>query len=166
MMSSKEISPGDLERTFGVASLETMKSMTGLEFMTAIAAGELPAAPIAEALGFYAVEIAHGKTVFRGTPSIEVYNPIGSVHGGWAGAILDSCMGCAVHTTLPAGMGYTTLEYKINLVRGMTIDTGEVEAIGKVINAGKRVGVSEGTIRDAKGNVLAHGTTTCLIFPL
>ena len=75
-------------------------------------------------------------------------------------------MGCAVHTTLPQGMGYTTLEYKINLVRGMTVDTGEVEAIGTVINVGKRVGVSEGTIHDAKGNVLAHGTTTCLIFPL
>ena len=151
---------------YGVATIDTMKSMSGLEFMMGIARGEVPAAPIAKALGFRAHEFSHGRAVFRGTPSIDVYNPIGSVHGGWAGALLDSCMGCAVHTTLPQGMGYTTLEYKINLVRGMTVDTGEVEAIGTVINAGKRVGVSEGTIRDAKGNVLAHGTTTCLIFPL
>ena len=152
--------------TYGVASVDTLKSMPGLDFMTAVSKGELPAAPMAKVMGFYAAEFSHGRAVFRGTPSIDVYNPIGSVHGGWAGTILDSCMGCAVHTTLPKGMGYTTLEYKINLVRGMTADTGEVEAIGTVVNSGKRVGVAEGTIRDAKGNVLAHGTTTCLIFPL
>ena len=152
--------------THGVASLETMKSMSGLEFMRAIANGEVPAAPIARALGFQAHEFSEGRAIFRGTPSLDVYNPIGSVHGGWAGALLDSCMGCAVHTTLPKGMGYTTLEYKINLVRGMTVDTGEVEAIGTVVSVGRRVGVSEGTIKDKGGNVLAFGTTTCLVFPL
>jgi len=140
--------------------------MSGLEFMRAIAAGEVPAAPIARALGFHAHEFSEGRAVFRGTPSIDVYNPIGSVHGGWAGALLDSCMGCAVHTTLAAGMGYTTLEYKINLVRGMTVDTGEVEAVGTVVSVGRRVGVSEGTIKDKDGNVLAFGTTTCLVFPI
>jgi uncharacterized protein (TIGR00369 family) len=165
-MSSDTEVPEKPVQTHGVASLEKMKSMSGLDFMRGIASGDMPAAPIAKALGFQAHEFSEGRAVFRGTPTIEVYNPIGSVHGGWAGAILDSCMGCAVHTTLPRGMGYTTLEYKINLVRGMTVDTGEVEAIGTVINAGKRVGVAEGTIRDSKGNVLAHGTTTCLIFPL
>jgi uncharacterized protein (TIGR00369 family) len=167
-MSSDQKTPSSKSNSpkHGVASLQTLKSMTGLEFMTAVSKGDLPAAPIAKLMGFYAAEIAHGRTVFRGTPTMDVYNPIGSVHGGWAGTILDSCMGCAVHTTLPKGMGYTTLEYKINLVRGMTVDTGEVEAIGTVLNAGKRVGVAEGTIRDAKGNILAHGTTTCLIFPL
>ena len=165
-MSSQEETTPSSSDGHGVASLETMKSMSGLDFMNAIAQGELPAAPMAKTLGFRASEITKGQAVFRGTPSIDVYNPIGSVHGGWAGALLDSCMGCAVHTTLPAGMGYTTLEYKINLVRGMTAETGEVEAVGTVINAGKRVGVAEGTIRDMKGNVLAHGTTTCLIFSL
>ena len=165
-MSSEVAAPEKPAPDHGVVSLETMKSMSGLEFMTAIANGDLPAAPMAKTLGFRASEISQGQAIFRGTPSMDVYNPIGSVHGGWAGALLDSCMGCAVHTTLPAGMGYTTLEYKINLVRGMTTETGEVEAIGTVVNAGKRVGVAEGTIRDAKGNILAHGTTTCLIFPL
>jgi uncharacterized protein (TIGR00369 family) len=150
----------------GVPSLETLKSMSGLEFMTAIAEGKLPAAPMAKTMGVRISEISEGRSVFRGTPTIEVYNPIGSVHGGWAGALLDSCMGCAIHTTLPAGMGYTTLEYKVNLVRGMTVKTGEVEAVGTIVSSGNRVGVAEGTIRDAKGNVLAHGTTTCLIFPL
>ncbi len=146
--------------------LETMRSMSGLEFMQAILDGKLPAAPISKTVGFKAVEVAEGRAVFRGTPSAEVFNPIGSVHGGWTGTLLDSCMGCAVHTTLPRGMGYTTLEYKVNCVRAINLDTGPVDAIGTVVSSGKRVGVAEGTLVDQNGTVLAFGTTTCLIFPI
>ena len=117
-------------------------------------------------MGFLLTEVAEGRALFRGEPGFEHYNPIGSVHGGWAATLLDSCMGCAVQSTLPQGSGYTTLEFKINLVRGMTDKTGPVEAEGTIVQSGRRVGVAEGRITDGEGRLLAFGTTTCLIFPL
>ncbi len=161
------ISDQDLqEREFGVASPETLKAMSGLEFLTALAKGDLPAPPITRTLGFTLAEVSEGRALFRGKPIFDYYNPIGSVHGGWAATLLDSCMACAVQTTLPAGSGYTTLEIKVNFVRAITEASGTVEAEGRVVQSGRRVGVSEGRLTDSAGRLLAHGTTTCLIFAL
>jgi uncharacterized protein (TIGR00369 family) len=138
--------------------------LSGLELIGGWAEGRLPPPPIGKALNFNLVEAEFGRTIFEGEPLRDFYNPIGSVHGSYAAALLDSAMGCAVHTALSAGQGYTTLEYKINLVRGMTDKTGRVRAEGKVLQVGRRVAVAEGRLTDAQGRVLAHGTTTCLVF--
>ncbi|MES2105427.1 MAG: PaaI family thioesterase [Pseudomonadota bacterium] len=151
---------------YGVSTLEQMKSRSGFEFLRAIIDGELPAAPIAETLGFFIVEGEPGRIVFQGTPGREHYNPLGSVHGGYFCTLLDSAVGCAVQSVLPKGTGYTTLEIKVNLIRALTDKTGPVRAEGKVIQVGSRVGTAEGRIIDANGKLYAHATTTCLIFPL
>ncbi len=142
---------------------EQMRQMSGLEFLRAMAAGTLPAAPIGAVFDFDLVEIEKGRVVFAGTPDQRFYNPIGSVHGGYAATLLDSCMGCAVHSTLEAGIGYTTLEFKIQLVRGMNDRTGLVRAEGVVLHSGRRAATASGELRDSAGRLLAHGSTTCII---
>jgi uncharacterized protein (TIGR00369 family) len=138
--------------------------MTGLELLRAIASGEAPGAPIAELMGFEPVEAEEGRVVFEATPTADLYNPIGSVHGGFAATLLDSAMGCAVHSTLPEGVGYTTLELKVNYTRAITKDTGRVLCEGKIVHRGGRVATADGRIVAAdSGKLLAHGTTTCLI---
>jgi uncharacterized protein (TIGR00369 family) len=140
------------------------REASGLDFLRAIVSGELPAAPIQELLGFSLDEVAEGRVVFSLEPGEQHYNPIGTVHGGVAATLLDSAMGAAVHSTLPGGSGYATLEVKFNLVRAITADTGRVVAEGKVIHAGKAVATVEATLRSAAdGKLLAHGTSTCLI---
>ncbi len=153
-------------QSWGVASLETLRSMSGLAFLQAIRDGRLPSPPISRVLAFRLIEVEQGRAVFEGTPGADHYNPIGSVHGGFAGTMLDSCMSCAVQSLLPKGMGYTTLEYKVSLVRGISDKTGTVYAEGNAIQVGSRVGTAEGRIVDASGKILATGTTTCLIFPI
>ncbi len=138
--------------------------LSGLEFFEAIALGKLPPPPIGKALNFGLAEFEHGRAVFEGEPLRDFYNPIGSVHGSYAAALLDSCMGCAVHTTMAVGQSYTTLEYKISLVRGMSDKTGKVRAEGKVLQVGRRVATAEGWLTDSAGKLLAHGTSTCLVF--
>jgi uncharacterized protein (TIGR00369 family) len=150
----------------GVAGLEALKECSGIEFLQRILTGKLPRAHISETLDFNLVEVEPGRAVFQGTPGRQHYNPMGSVHGGYFCALLDSAVGCAVMSTLPKGMGYTTLELKVNLIRALTDKTGPVRAEGKVIQVGGRVGVAEGRIIDAEGKVYAHATTTCLVFPL
>lgn len=150
----------------GIVSLEAIKGMSGLEFLSRIRDGHLPPPPIARLLGFDLVEVEHGRAVFEGTPTLDHYNPIGSVHGGYAATLLDSCMGCAVQSTLPQGTGYTTLELKVSLVRGISAATGKVRAEGTVLTSGRRVGYAEGRLVDAGGKLLAHGTSTCLIMAL
>jgi uncharacterized protein (TIGR00369 family) len=138
--------------------------VTGLEVLRAIAAGELPGAPIAELLGFEPVEAEEGRVVFAAVPRPEHYNPLGTVHGGLAATMLDSAMGCAVHSTLPAGVGYTTLELKVNFTRPITSETGRILCEGTVVHRGGRVATAEGRVyAEAGGKLLAHGTTTCLI---
>ena len=132
----------------------------------AIRRGELPPPPIGHLLGFVAIEFEKGRFVFQGTPRLEHYNPIGVIHGGFAATLLDSCVGCAIHTMLPAGKGYTTLELKVNYIRAMTDKTGLVRAEGKVISAGNQAGVAEGRLTDTSGRLLAFATTTCLIFAI
>lgn len=151
---------------YGVVPVETLKALSGLAFMRGIADGRLPRPPISELMGFDAAEVEEGRIVFLGTPGPQHYNPIGSVHGGYAATLLDSCMGCAVHSSLPAGMGYTTLELKVSYLRAMTIDTGVVRAEGRVLSSGRRAAFAEGSLTDQKGRILGHATTTCLIFPL
>ena len=137
-----------------------------MTMFTEMLAGRLPAPPICRTLGMALAEIEPGRVVFAYTPVYDHYNPLGSVHGGIAATLLDSVMGCCIHTTLKAGVGYTTVEIKVNYVRAMTDKTGPVRAEGKVINVGSRIGTSEGRLVDASGKLLAHGTTTCLIFPI
>lgn len=141
-------------------------SLSGLEFLQGIKAGQLPPPPIALLMGFDIVEVEEGRAVFAVEPAEYHYNPIGVVHGGLAATLLDSAMGCAVQSTQPAGRGWTTLELKTNFIRPMTRDTGRVTAEGRVLHAGSRVATAEGRVEDAAGRLLAHATTTCLIFDL
>ena len=135
-----------------------------MEFIRRIFQGELPPPPIADLMGFRGVECDPGRAVFEMTPGPQHYNPIGSVHGGVALTLLDSAMGCAVHTTLEAGVAYTTLELKANLVRPITAQTGLIRCEGTVIHGGRRVATAEGRLVDANDKLFAHGTATCLIF--
>ena len=146
--------------------VELLKSISGLEFMQRIADGRLPQAMMAQTIGFGVTEAEAGKVVFEGTPELKHYNPFGTVHGGYACTLLDSAMACAVQSLCAAGVGYTTLELKVNLVRPITTETGPVRAVGTAIHVGRRTGTAEGQLLDASGKLLAHGTTTCLIFPL
>jgi len=157
---------GDRLKQYGVVPTETKKAITGLELLTGIMKGILAAPPIQQTLDFRLIQVERGHTVFAGIPSFDHYNPLGSVHGGYIAALLDSCMACSVHSTLGPGHTYATLEVKINYVRPITIDTGEVRAEGKVITAGKRIATAEGRLFDNSGKLYAHGTSTCLIFTL
>jgi uncharacterized protein (TIGR00369 family) len=139
------------------------RSMNGIDFLRAIRDGRLPAPPMAELLGFRLVEVETGHAVFEVEPGERHYNPIGVVHGGLAMTLLDSAMGCAVQTHMPAGGAYTTLEAKTNLVRAITGKTGMLRAIGKVVHTGSRVATAEGRLVDAAGKLYAHATSTCLV---
>jgi uncharacterized protein (TIGR00369 family) len=150
----------------GVSSLDELKASSGMEFLQRIWDGLLPSLPIGETLDFIPVEGEPGRIVFQGTPDRRHYNPLGSVHGGYFCTLLDSAVGCAVHSMLPRGMGYTTLELKVNLIRALTDKSGPVRAEGRVVQVGKQVGIAEGRIIDAEGRLYAHATTTCLVFPL
>ncbi|MGQ0763362.1 MAG: PaaI family thioesterase [Acidobacteriota bacterium] len=134
-----------------------------MEFLQKIAAGELPPPPIAALMNFELVELSEGHAIFAVEPKEYHYNPIGVVHGGLAATLLDSAMGCAVHSTLPAGAGYTTLEIKVNFVRPILADTGRVRAEAKLIHLGGRIATAEDRVIDEAGKLYAHATTTCLI---
>jgi uncharacterized protein (TIGR00369 family) len=154
------------EAGFGVVPVGQVRTLDGMTLLGEMMAGRLPAPPLAKVLGFRIAEVERGRVVFGYEPVFDHYNPLGSVHGGIAATLLDSVMGCCIHTTLEAGIGYTTVEIKINYVRAMTDRTGPVRAEGKVINVGSRIATSEGRLTDGAGKLLAHGTTTCLLFPI
>jgi len=154
------------EAGYGVVPIEQVRTLDGLALFKGLVEGRFPAPPIAKVLGFTLTEVEFGRVVFAYTPVADHYNPLGTVHGGVAATLLDSVMGCCVHTTLKAGIGYTTVEIKVNYVRAMTDKTGPVAVEGKVINVGSRIATSEGRLYDGAGKLLAHGTTTCLIFPI
>jgi uncharacterized protein (TIGR00369 family) len=151
---------------YGVTPPQVMASMTGLEFVRAMFDGKLPAPPIMENVEPFDSTAENGVVTFHSVPGFRHYNPIGSVHGGYAAILLDSAMGLAVHTTLPAGTGYTTLEFKISFIKGMTKDTGPVKSEGRILSVGRRAATAEARITDAKGRLIAHATTTCLIFEI
>jgi uncharacterized protein (TIGR00369 family) len=156
-----------LPRTeYGVTPLKVMASMSGLDFVRGIFARTLPEPPIMQGVDPFDCTAETGAVVIHSIPGFRHYNPIGSVHGGYSAILLDSAMGLAVQTTLPAGTGYTTLEFKISFIRGMTEKTGTIRTEGKVLNAGRRAATAEARILDAGGKLLAHATTTCLVFEL
>jgi uncharacterized protein (TIGR00369 family) len=151
--------------TYGVVTPEILKSYDGLGFLNAIIAGTLPQPPISEVLGFRLVEVENGRAVFEGLPEFRLYNPIGSVHGGFAATLLDSALGCAVFSTLLKGDAWTTLELKLNFVRGLSKDSGPVRAEGRIVHRGRTVATAEGDLKDRAGKLYAHATTTRMIFP-
>jgi len=152
-------------KTYGTVSPERQKAMSGLEFVQGLASGVLPLNTMAQTLGYDVVEAERGRVVITADPTDAYLNPWGTVHGGLTAAILDSCMGLAIQSTLEKGVASTTLEFKISLVRAITLETGQIRAEGKVLNCGRRIGTAEGRVTDTNGRLLAHGTTTCLIFP-
>jgi uncharacterized protein (TIGR00369 family) len=148
----------------GVVPAETLLSYDGLSFLKSIIDGTLPSPPIGQTLGFRLIEAEPNRAVFEGEPSFAHYNPIGTVHAGFAATLLDSAVACAVMTTLAKGEAYTTLEIKINLVRALTKEVGMVAAEGVVLHRGRSIATAEGYLRDHGGKLYAHATTTCIIF--
>ena len=140
------------------------KMLSGLDYLKAMQAGEIPSPPIAMLMGLWLSETDEGRVVFAAEPAEYHYNPIGTVHGGFAATLIDSALGCAVQSMLPMGTGYTTLELKVNYVRSLTSKTGTVYCEGKIIHLGGRVATAEARLTDAAGKLYAHGTTTCIIF--
>ena len=151
-------------RTYGTVSADRQKEMSGLEFVKGLVDGTLPLNPIAQILGYDVSEAESGRVVVTVEPNDTHLNPYGTVHGGLTATLLDSCMGLAVQSTLEKGVGQTTVEFKISLLRPITTDTGPIKAEGIVMSRGRRVGTAEGRITDGRGHLLVHGTTTCLIF--
>ena len=148
----------------GLARPDQLAGKTGLQILEAMLAGEIPYAHIAETVNFSLIEVELGKVVFQGTPQLQYYNPLGTVHGGWYATLLDSALGCAVQTMLPAGSGYTTAELSVNFVRAASIKTGPLRATGTVIHCGRQLATAEARLVGADGKLYAHGTTTCLVF--
>jgi uncharacterized protein (TIGR00369 family) len=151
-------------RTYGVVPPDVLKSYDGLGFLKAIINRTVPNPPISELLGFHLVEVEEGRAVFEGTPEFRHYNPIGTVHAGFAATLLDSALGCAIFSTIGKGDTWTTLELKFNLVRPMSKDTGPVRAEGRIVHRGRTVATAEGDLKDRAGKLYAHATTTCMIF--
>jgi uncharacterized protein (TIGR00369 family) len=150
----------------GVARPEQLTGKSGLEIMQALLRGELPYATIARTLDFFLVEIGEGRAVFQGTPGPAHLNPMGTIHGGWYATLLDSALGCAVNTLMPAGRTYTTAELSVNLVRAIGPKAPRVRAEGKVVHCGRQLATAEGRLYGPDGTLYAHATTTCLVFDL
>jgi uncharacterized protein (TIGR00369 family) len=150
----------------GVARPDQVAGKTGLQVLHAMLAGELPYPLISQTLDYALIEVSEGTAVFQGTPQLKHFNPMGGVHGGWYATLLDSAVGCAVHTMMPAGRGYTTAELSLNIVRAATLRSGPLRAIGTVLHCGRQLATAEGRIVGADGKLYAHATTTCLVFDL
>ena len=148
----------------GLARPEDVAGLTGLQVMHAMLAGKVPFPHIFETLDFQLLEVAEGRAVCQGVPQLKHYNPLGTVHGGWYATLLDSALGCAVHTMMPAGCGYTTAELGVNIVRAASHKSGPLRAIGTVIHCGRQLATAEARILGADGKLYAHATTTCLVF--
>jgi uncharacterized protein (TIGR00369 family) len=153
-------------KTYGKVSAATQKEMTGLEFVQGLAQGTLPLNTMAQTLGYDITDAENGRVVVAANPQDTHLNPAGTVHGGLAATMLDSCMGLAIQSTLDKGIGSTTLEFKISFLRPIMPETGPIRAEGTVISRGRRVGTAEGRVVDREGRLLVHGTTTCLIFEM
>lgn len=150
----------------GVSTPAQVSGRSGIELMHAMLQGELPYPPIARTLDFMLIEVSEGRAVFQGTPGPAHLNPMGGVHGGWYATLLDSALGCAVHTMMPPGRGYTTAELGVNLVRAIGPKAPRVRAEGKVVHCGRQLATAEARLYGPDGTLYAHGTTTCLVFEL
>jgi len=151
-------------KTYGTVAADRQKEMAGLAFVQGLVDGTLPLNTIARTLSYDVAEAEHGRVVITAEPNGNHLNPAGTVHGGFSATLLDSCMGLAIQSTLEQGIGQTTLEFKISLLRPVTPETGVIKAEGVVLSRGRRVGTAEGRMTDKAGRLLAHGITTCLIF--
>jgi uncharacterized protein (TIGR00369 family) len=156
----------DARNAFGLIPSPEMAKLSGLDVLQGMLAGRYPMPPIQQDGSFTIAEIAPGRAVFTGTPMRRLYNPIGTVHAGWTTTVLDSAMACAVWSTLEAGLGFTTMEFKVSLVRPLTEETGPVRAESAILSRGKRAATAEARMTDAGGRLMAHATTTCIVFPL
>jgi uncharacterized protein (TIGR00369 family) len=150
----------------GVATADQVAGRSGLELMQAMLRGELPSAPIARTLDFQLIEVGDGRAVFQGTPGPAHLNPMGTVHGGWYATLLDSALGCAVHTKMPPGRAYTTAELGVNLVKAIGPKVQRVRAEGRVLHSGRQLATAEARLVGPDGTLYAHATTTCLVFEL
>ena len=150
----------------GVARPDQVAGRSGLEVLQSMLRGELPYPPIARTLSFQLVEVGEGRAVFQGTPGADHLNPMGTVHGGWYATLLDSALGCAVHTLMPAGRGYTTAELGVNLVKSIPLKVQRVRAEGKVLHCGRQLATAEARLVGPDGTLYAHATTTCLVFEM
>ena len=148
----------------GVASRDQIAGKTGLEMMKAILQGELPAAPIGKSMNFCLIHLEEGQTIFQGTPKPAFFNPLGTIHGGWIATLLDSALGCAVHTKMPVGRAYTTAELSVNIVRALSPKVERVRAIANVLHCGRQLATAEAKLVGPDGTLYAHATTTCLVF--
>jgi uncharacterized protein (TIGR00369 family) len=146
------------------ATLAASASMTGLDYWRAVVEGQLPPPPIAQLFQMGVVEAEDGRVTFTCTPDASMYNPLGIVHGGAVCTLLDTATGCALHTTLPAGVSYTSIEIKVNYLKAVTVDSGTLTAVGTVVKAGSRIGFAEANVTDASGKLVATATSTLLIF--
>jgi uncharacterized protein (TIGR00369 family) len=149
---------------YGVVDAAEATSRDGIDFLRGMLSGHYPAPPVTRTMGFILTEVAPGFAVFEGAPTADFFNPLGTIHGGWTATILDSALGCCVHSVIKAGQAYTTVEMKVNYVRALMPDTGRVRCEGKVIHAGSRIATSEARLVDGKGRLIAHATETCMIF--
>ena len=150
----------------GVARPDQIAGKTGLEMMQAMLRGEIPFAAIARTLDFTLLSVSPGVAVFQGRPLAQHLNPLGTIHGGWIATVLDSALGCAVHTMMPAGRSYTTAELSVNYVRAVTPQVQRVRAEGKVIHCGRQLATAEARLFGPDGTLYAHATTTCLVFEI
>ncbi len=152
--------------TFGLADPSDVAGMDGLTMLRKMIAGDLPAPTMARTLNFILREVDDGMARFEGQPTEDHYNPLRTVHGGWAATVLDSALGCAVQTTLDAGELYTTVEFKVNLVRPLVPEIGNLICVGEVVHRGRTIATSEASLKDEAGKLYAHATETCAIFPM
>ena len=158
--------PGAMVGSVGTLPLDVVKRDGGLKVLQAMLAGELPAPPMAATLKFTLTEVEEGRVVFTGLPEAAHLNPLGTVHGGWTATVMDSALGCAVFSVMKPGEAYTTIEFKVNLVRPVLAGMGEVFCEGRIVHRGRTIATSEAWLRDGAGKLLAHGTETCAIFPI
>ncbi|BBX63977.1 aromatic compound degradation protein PaaI [Mycobacterium saskatchewanense] len=147
-----------------LATQAAVASTSGLAYWKAVADGQLPAPPISELLRMRVMNVEHGRITFGCEPDASMYNPMGMVHGGAVCTLLDTATACALHTTLPEGVAYTSVEIKVNYLKAVTVDSGPLTAVGSVVKAGSRIGFAEGTVADAAGRLVATATSTLLIF--
>lgn len=166
-MTAVELFPGHISR-LGIGTIPhgDVETSTGLELLQRVVAGDYPAPGIGATMNFALVEVSEGRAVFQGLPGPRHFNPLGSIHGGWAATVLDSALGCCIHTLLARGEGYSTVEMKVNYLRPISEKTGIVTCEGKIVSKGRTLAVSEARLTDANGKLLAIGTETCAIFPI
>ena len=152
-----------MDTAYGLASAEDLASLSGLDFLRAMVAGRVPGPTIARTMGFRLADVEEGRVVFEIEVGPHLLNPLGTIHGGVALTLIDSAAGCAVHTTLAAGIGYTTVETKVNFTRAIRPDAGTVRAEGRVVTRGRQIATAEARVLSSDDTILAHGTSTLMI---